>query len=273
MHKFVQISNYLGFAALAFSAAVLQTQQPSNRAGATEKLPSFEVASIKPSMPGDSRHDWDSNSDSVSIENYSLRDLIAYAYNLKLDSQVLGGPSWLDNRHFDVAAKVGDLELAKLKTMSASGVGKEWNQMMQSLLADRFGLLVSHDQRTIPVLALVVAKSGQKLMRPREDETSFNLSARGSHLTATSVSMAAFADYLTRQPETAGRVVIDRTGLPGKFDFKLDWTRDRGNGIPSDSQFAGLMTALSEQLGLKLKRGKAATNVVVVQSVKEPDLD
>ena len=53
--------------------------------------PSFEVASIKPSRPGSGNHNWDSSTDLVTIENYSLRDLIASAYGLKSNAQVLGG--------------------------------------------------------------------------------------------------------------------------------------------------------------------------------------
>jgi uncharacterized protein (TIGR03435 family) len=187
----------------------VQGQQPSDAGNLVDKLPSFEVASIKPSRPGDSSHDWDSNSDRVTIENYSLRDLIAYAYNLKSDLQVWGGPNWLDNKHFDIAAKVDDVELAKLKIMRGNDVRNEWSEMMQSLLADRFSLKVRHDQRTIPVLALVVAKSGQKLALAAEKEANYSLSAHNSHLTATAVSMARFADFLTGQIETEGRVVVD----------------------------------------------------------------
>jgi uncharacterized protein (TIGR03435 family) len=273
MRQTIAIVNCFAFAVLSLPSAAPQAQQPSDGAAAIEKLPSFEVVSIKPSRPGDGSHDWDSNSDRVAIENYNLRELIAYAYNLKSDSQVLGGPDWLDNKHFDIAAKVDDAELAKLKTMRGNEIRNEWSEMMQSLLANRFGLKVRHDQRTIPVLALVVVKSGQKLAPAAEKEANYNLSARNSHLTATAVSMAAFADYLTGQVETEGRVVVDRTELTGGFDFKLDWTRNRDNGMPPDAQYPSLFTSLREQLGLRLKPDKAVVDVVVVESAKEPEFD
>ena len=264
--------NCLALAVLAVPFAASQAQQRDS-AAAIEKLPSFEVASIKPSRPGEGNHDWDSNSDRVTIENYSLRDLIASAYNLKPDSQVLGGPEWLDNKHFDIAAKVDDVELAKLKTMTGNDIRNEWNQMMQSLLADRFRLKVRRDQRTIPVYALVVVKSGQKLALATAKETNHSLSGQNSHLTATAISMASLANYLTHVNEAESRVVVDRTGLTGDFNFKLDWTRDRGNGIPPDAQYPGLFTALREQLGLELKPDKAPVDVVVVESAKEPEFD
>jgi uncharacterized protein (TIGR03435 family) len=263
--------NCLALAVLGVPFAASQAQQRDG-AAAIEK-PSFEVASIKPSKPGEGNHDWNSNSDRVTIANYSLRDLIASAYNLKSDSQVLGGPNWLDNKHFDIAAKVDDAELAKLKTMTGNDTRNEWNQMMQSLLADRFGLKVRRDQRTIPVYALVVAKSGQKLALATAKETNHSLSGHNSHLTATAISMASLANYLTHMNEAEDRVVVDRAGLTGDFNFKLDWTRDRGNGIPPDAQYPGLFTALREQLGLELKPDKAPVDVVVVESAKEPEFD
>jgi uncharacterized protein (TIGR03435 family) len=68
-------------------------------------------------------------------------------------------------------------------------------------------------------------------------------------------------------------VVLNRTGLTGEYDFKMDWTRDRGNGIPPDAPYPGLFTALEEQLGLKLKSQKGDVSVVVVDAASEPAFD
>lgn len=263
---------FLALVGLSFAPAPLRAQQPINDAVATEKLPSFEVASIKPSNPDDRGLKLRRSADRVTIENFTLKELIAYAYGLKSDSQVLGGPDWLDKKHFDIAAKADDTELAKLKAMRGNEIRNEWGEMMQSLLIDRFVLKVRRDRRTIPVFALVVAKSGQKLTPAKAKET-YSLSARNSHLSARAVSMAHLADFLGGQDETDDRVVIDRTRLIGDFDFKLDWTPDSGNGIPPDAQLPGLLTALRDQLGLQLKPDKAAVDVVVVESAKEPEAD
>lgn len=261
------------FSVLNLPFAALQAQQSSDSAATVQELPNFEVASIKPSKAGYGHHNWDGDSYHVTIENYCLRDLIVYAWNLKSDSQVLGGPGWISNKHFDIAAKVDDAELRKLKAMDRDEVRNQWNQMMQSLLTDRFGLKVRHDRRTVTVYALVIAKSGQKLAPATGKETNYRLSGRNSRLTATAVSMAALADYLNGQTETEGRVVVDHTGLTGSFDFNLEWTPDRGNGISPDAQFPGLFTALREQLGLVLKPAKAPVEVVMVESATEPEPD
>lgn len=238
-----------------------------------EVRPSFEVASIKPSKPDDNKHDWDSNTDRLTIESYTLRDLVASAYGLKSTSQVLGGPDWMDKEHFDIAAKVDDAEIAKLKTMTGKERGKEWNAMMQSLLADRFGLKVGRGERTIPIYALVVAKSGAKLTAAAPNQTGHSLSVHNTHMMAISVSMSELADYLTEIHEIDNRVVVNRTGLSGSFDFKLDWALDPGNGTPEDSQYPGLFTALREQLGLELKADKGPVDVVIVEAAREPAVD
>jgi uncharacterized protein (TIGR03435 family) len=235
--------------------------------------PSFEVASIKPSRSGSGNHNWDSSTDRVAIENYSLRDLIASAYGLKSDAQVLGGPQWLGKMHFDIAAKVDDAEVAKLRSMTAPEQSKEWNLMLQSLLADRFALKVTPGERTVPVYALVVAKSGLKLTPAAANETGHSISGDNAHMTATAISMDTLADDLTTMPESDNRVVVNRTGLTIDYDFKLDWTHDRGNGNPEDAQYPGLFTALREQLGLKLKPDMGLVSVVVVEAAVEPALD
>jgi uncharacterized protein (TIGR03435 family) len=235
--------------------------------------PSFEVATIKPSRPGSGNHNWDSSTDRVTIENYSLRDLIASAYGLKSNAQVLGGLQWLDKMHFDIAAKVDDEEVAKLRSMTSLDQSKEWNLMLQSLLADRFSLEVSRGERTIPVYALVIAKSGIKLTPAAANEVDHSISGNSAHMTATATSMDTLADDLTTMPESDNRVVVNRTGLTIDYDFKLDWTRDRGNGIPEDAKYPGFFTALREQLGLELKPGTGLVSVVVVEAAVEPALD
>ena len=247
-------------------------QRPSTTASA-DLPPSFEVATIKPSRPDDNDHGWHSNSDRVRIENYTLRDLIVSAYGLKSKSQALGGPDWIDKKHFDISAKVDETEMTKMKTMTRDDRRKQWNLMMQALLADRFGLSVKREIRRSPVYLLVVTKSGARLTDSTPDEKNHDLSVQNTAMTATAVSMDSLANYLTTQFEVGDRVVLNRTGISGDYDFKLNWAPDRGQGIQPDAVLPGLFTALKEQLGLELKPDKAPVDVVVVRSAAEPELD
>ena len=209
------------------------------------------------------------------MQNYTLRHLIREAYSLKSDSQILGGPDWIDKEAFVIVAKVGDDEVARMDKMNGEQSDREWDLMLQSLLADRFQLSVTRSARTLPVFDLVVSHSGSKIKPtpPAGADSQGNdpgIDINWGELTATAASMDAFADVLSGMRDMSNRVVINRTGLTGNFDFKMDWARDRGNGPPPDSPYPGLFTALQEQLGLRLKPDKASVPVVIVESAAEP---
>lgn len=106
--------------------------------------------------------------------------------------------------------------------------------------------------------------------KPKEQSNSIYDS--DGHMTAKALSMSGLANWFVYVPE-CDRVVIDRTGLTGEYDFKLDWTEDDGHGVPSDAPLPGLFTALRDQVGLELKSGKAPVDVVVVAPAKKPEFD
>jgi uncharacterized protein (TIGR03435 family) len=253
--------------------ACAQAQPPLD---APDEAPHFEVAAIKPSKPENRGHKSTKGSaDRILIQNYTLRDLIRLAYGLKTDSQILSGPDWLDKQAFDINAKIDDAEIAKMKTMNWPAMQRERNQMLQSLLAERFMLKAHLDHKTMPVYALVVVKSGAKLTL-----TSATMAAKGNdittrngRMTATATSMDSFADDLDYRPETGGRMVLNRTGLTGEYDFKLNWAADNGDDTQADPALANLFTALQEQLGLKLRPEKGSVQVVVIESATKPTFD
>jgi uncharacterized protein (TIGR03435 family) len=280
MRNLWAIRPFFALGALALPVAALRAQQAPATPSA-ENPPSFEIASIKPTRPGDGHYSWNSGADRLSVENYTLRRLIRTAYGLKSDSQVLGGPDWIGKQAFDIEAKYGDAEIAKLQKMTGRERFEEARLAVRSLLTDRFQLHINQETRTIPVYALVIAKTGAKLSpsAPQLDkeggqktDKSHTLNNSNGHLTAIAISMSGLADWFVYAPD-CDRVVIDRTGLTGDFDFKLNWTQDNGEGVPSDAPYPGLFTALQEQLGLELKPDKAPVDVVVVSAAKEPDFD
>ena len=260
--------------ALGIAAPVCANAQQAPVPTRAEAQPTFEVAAIKPSKPGDGNHRWDDSNDRVSIENYTLRRLISVAYGLKSESQVVGGPKWIDRQAFDIVAKVDDEDVAKMRKMNHDDRGQERALMLRSLLADRFDLKVSRGVRKLPAFALVVTKSGAKITpSPQQNNRSSDLSGYNGRFTATNISMDDFAHDLGILDEVGSRVVVNRTGLTGDFDFKMNFTRDHGDGIPPDAQYPGLFTALKEQLGLELKPEKAPVEVIILESASEPTLD
>ena len=261
-----------GFLSIDSAAQAPAEPAPPNR--------QFEVVAIKQSPPDQSGSSWSGRSDRITIQNYTLRHLIRVAYNLKSDTQILGGPVWIDKTHFDIAAKLEDADAASLYKLPYTESHPQLLAMLRSLLADRFQLKLKQDQRTQQVYSLEVAKSGAKitpLAEPKDKAEAKNRShgtnVRNGHLVAQAISMNSFADYLTEFTESSDRIVVNHTGLAGEFDFALDWTRDYGSGIPADAQLPGLFTALQEQLGLTLKSDKAPVPVVIVESASLPQFD
>jgi uncharacterized protein (TIGR03435 family) len=71
------------------------------------------------------------------------------------------------------------------------------------------------------------------------------------------------------------------TGLKGNYDIDLEWTSDEGaipflEGLssepvpPPDPQGQTILTALKEQLGLKIESLKAPVDVIVIDHVERP---
>lgn len=262
-------------------------------AAVCQQTPSYEVATIRASMPGSKNHDWDRSLNRLSIKGYTLRSVIERAYGLKSNSQIIGGPKWLDDQHFDIEAKTDDTEAARLRDLDRSSREDEYRLLLQSLLAERFKLATTRDVRNLPVYALVVTKSGTKLpstspvvktekqsgvaqgsaSKDAQKTQGYSISSEGGHVKATNISMDAFVEWLSRLHETDSRVVVDKTGLTGRYNFEFNWAPDHGAGIPEDAPDPGLFTALKEELGLELKAEKSHVDVIGVQSVGEPALD
>jgi len=234
---------------------------------AVEKKAEFEVASIKVAKD-DGGHDVDVDKGLLRIHNLTLKRLIADAYQID-PSLVSGGPNWLDSDTYDITAKIP----AEYVGLNPS---KE-PEMLQGLLADRFQLAIHREQRQVSGFALSVAKGGPKMEHAKpgaEDSSTRGTStASGMHLKAINVSMEQLAMRLSRYAEI-GRLVVDKTGLTGTFDFDLDWLPERA-GIkpetPSDDDLPTIFVALQKQLGLKLESAKVPIDAVVVDRAEKAD--
>ena len=141
--------------------------------------------------------------------------------------------------------------------------------MLQRLLDERFKLKLHHESREFPVYALMIDKRGSKV-RPSATPGPYKFSARDGHGVGTSVTMALFANRLSKE---VGRPVVDFTGLTGQFDLTLDWKPETVQPERSDaaSDRPSIFSALPEQLGLKLEPRKISLDVLVVDAaVKVP---
>lgn len=277
--------------AVLFIAVILRAQSPR---------PAFEVASIKPS-PG-CRVDGSGGPSAGRLELpcVTLRALIRIAYTgfsgEKLNTHridVMGGPGWLDNEQFTLAAKAE----------GNPSTGTMLGSMLQALLEERFQLKVHTENRETPVYALTVAKGGPKLT-PAKDGSCIEIDLKnlpkpdytkplpklcgGPSITMKNGKTIADIPGATIDElggrllsMLTGRPVIDRTALDGRFDMHLEFARDSSvgpppllNGVPAPNLPTGdgpsIFTALQEQLGLKLVADKAPIPVIIVDSVQKP---
>jgi uncharacterized protein (TIGR03435 family) len=228
--------------------------------GMAQPAASFEVASIKLHPPPITFASGPFIRGSrVTATALTLRDLIGEAYGVRFDA-IAGGPAWLLSDHYDIEAKAeGDATLTKEQEQS----------MLQALLADRFQLKVHRETREVPIYALVVGKNGSKMKQSSADAPGNNFVRAGPgglHMEATKGTMDKLATQLA---VTAGRPVVDKTGLAGYYAFTLDWAA--GNSIPdADSNTPSMFTAVQEQLGLKLEAATGPIEMVIIDRAEKP---
>jgi uncharacterized protein (TIGR03435 family) len=253
------------------------------------KLPSFDAATIRSSQSGGAFVKYRVSSGRFTVESATLTALIQFAYSIKSADQLPAEPKWIGSLKFDIDAKVADTEGDAIDSELPDQKLDRYRLMMQSLLADRFKLKLSSRSRDISMYALAVAKNGPKLTPAKQptdakkhQSPALTVESTGE-LKAAAVSIAIFAEWLSGRAETGGRVVKDETGLNGAYDFTLNWTADDEHGAhfsgagqgpggsPSpDSAATSFLTALQEQLGLRLQSRRARVEVLVIDHVEQP---
>ena len=284
----------------------------------------FEVASVKPSDPNGSSGIFGSipsmrpqGAGGIAVSNMPLRLLVRMAYGLQ-DFQIVGGPSWQMSSKFDITAKAPEGTTKGTPNLLP---------MMKALLADRFKLKTHTETRELPTYALMVARSDGTLgpdIKPSSSDCSNPAEAQkrteelakggsagllsmlakgetipcmimpavnpsnptgGFGLRGNGQAMTGLTQFLT---QVTGRIVQDKTGLTGLYDFELRFDPQvlmamlpqlglnvpaaaTANLAPSDSP--ALLTALQEQLGLKLDSQRGPVQVLVIDSAEMPEPD
>jgi bla regulator protein blaR1 len=205
--------------------------------------------------------------DKFLATNAPLPALIRMAYGVE-SFRITGGPDWLSSKRYDVVANFHN----------STGAGRSKVIMdqrrlsLQALLADRFKLVLHHQNTEAPVYALTIA-NGSKLHEAKPGETYANgiklpsgqpigaglWTPKEGGLAGQGVSMEELAQYLSQQ---LGRVVVDETGLKGHYDFTLHWTG-------TENQAANLLTAVPKELGLALNPQIAPVDTLVIDHAEQ----
>ena len=234
--------------------------------------------------------------------------LITLAYGIQR-FQLIGGPIWLNTDRFTINAVEEDLPIPP----AVPGTPTHMQLLVRSLLKERFALVIHNETRELPLSYLVMAREDRKLgdrLRPSTVDCRAYYAERAKaakegtppappvpskpgeilpctmmggfgRITAGSTQMSNLATMLGNM---LGRPIYDRTNLTGSFDIQLEYTPDQmpqlppgvtlppGLTLPSPDG-PSLSTALQEQLGLKLENTRGPVDVIVIDSVSQPEPD
>lgn len=235
---------------------------------APEGSDSFEVASIRQSHINGDRSSVEFHPDGFSATNVSLKELIQMAYGI-VPAQLSGGESWTDSNKYTVLAKSPESDAALPESARQELALKH----LQSLLHDRFHLVLSVKPDSASAYVMTVAKGGNK-MTPDNDAPGpglitqnglWKIRAKGTHMS----NLAMFLGAHLHEP------VTDKTGLEGGFTFELNWapaelSRGMSQQVMDDLAYDYLIPAVQKQLGLTLRRQKSAADRYRIDRAETP---
>jgi uncharacterized protein (TIGR03435 family) len=190
----------------------------------------------------------------------TVRTLLRIAFGAD-DNRISGAPSWIDKETFDINAITADH--VEVKTP------QQFQQLILSLLEDRFQLKFHREQKEGPVYWLELDKPGKlgpalKLSTP-ESQPNMSTNSNGSRV-VMKVSKASMTDIAAALRRQAGRPVENHTDLESSFDFQIQWAPEE----TQDSVDPSLFTVLKEQLGLKLQPAKGTIESLVIDQISHP---
>lgn len=320
--------------AVTLSIGILASSSALAQSAPTPAPLAFDVASVRPSMPGSPQHtnvplDSGNVYGSISpddarsaagghliVTHQALWRYISFAYKLAGTQELAlrfnifsgapksGAPLWVTGS-FDAPGEFFDIQARAPADTSID----QMRLMMQTLLADRFHLVVHNQTTDAPVFALVLAKPGitgpnlqqhppsDACAAPVSDQSSAPAphpaaasaavgdlppvcgviahvpsSAPGQHFGGRGIPLSLFAASVSTMTGLAAtpRPVVDQTGLSGLYDFTLTWMHDPSGDEAISDNIANFRAALKSQLGLELKPAHAPISFLIVDHVERP---
>jgi uncharacterized protein (TIGR03435 family) len=256
------------------TTALILASMASLFAQTPQRSLTFDVTSVRPNTSGEQGGSSRGQPGRYVGVNVTMRRVMGLAY-LPVQ-EIVGGPSWINTERFDIEGRA-----------EGTPNQEQMREMLRSLLADRFKLVVHRETRQMPAYALTLARSDGRLgaelrpaapceppappasPRPTPGPGCGGFSIGNGSMRGVGVTMTRLAAELPSATE--GRHVVDRTGLSGNFDVTLTWNADalRPDAPPAD-QAVSIFAAVQEQLGLKLEPITAPIEVLVIDSAERP---
>lgn len=239
---------------------------PAPPTAAQTGRPTFEVASVKKLDQPPSSIQSRSAGVTFTRTNTTVIGLIQFAYDVQ-PFEIVGGPDWVRQDAFEVNARAArELSLDEMRPL------------VQSLLEERFKLVVRREPRDMRHSELVLARDDHRIgagLKPCVDPKAplarpAPPPSGGTILMGRCQSIPSIAKIFASFLQNP---VVDRTGLAGTYDFQIVFVDPRrlsagaGGTDPNVPSFA---TAVQDELGLKLEATRGAVDVVVIESVQQP---
>jgi uncharacterized protein (TIGR03435 family) len=225
----------------------------------------FEVAVIKPVKNETGRGGLEFlPGGGLRMGGATLDGLIAFAYDVRPE-QITGTSAWMRSEAYDILAKPDPPDAGvRLALAPGSPAWGRFRERLRNLLADRFQLVAHEESKAASVYALTIARGGVKMKAVDEDDPTpaGTVRSRGV-INGRAGTMKMLATVLTGYLQ---RPVEDRTGLMGRYTYKLEYAPEEATEEPGPSVFA----ALQEQLGLRLDPARGSVVTVVVDRASRP---
>lgn len=223
----------------------------------------FDVASVKVSQLSgrESRRERiEAVPGSLIMGNVRFVTAVRWAYHV-FDYQV-SGPGWITDQRYDISAKAG------------SPVPEdELRLMLRTLLAERFQLVIHRQTKEMQAYVVVVGKNGHKMT---ESTTEGPMAVKPSGMGAL-VERADLDELAALLSQPLQAPVINATGLKGNFDFKVDaapYITPEVTNAKSPLDLIGVgITAMQEQLGLKMESKKVAVEMIVIDRAERTPVE
>jgi uncharacterized protein (TIGR03435 family) len=246
----------------------------------------FEVAAVKSFTPNPDGS-WSvrteggpgtSDPSRIRYVNPTLKILLATAYGVGFS--MISGPAWLDSERCIIEA-----------TIRPDATKEQVNQMLQNLLLNRFRMTLHRETRIVPLYELTLVRKGPKLreflerapgpadgklstaekdgfVRIRPGPLPVTFEARGiSHAWGAGETVAELVNYLSSVLKAP---VLDKTGLTGKYDYNLEFSEALSAAPDNLADSApNFITAVRDQLGLKLESKKGPFDLLVIDHVEK----
>ena len=297
---------------IALLVAAMATALTLNVAAQTtapgEPNPKFEVASVRENTSGDNKMFMQRlPGGRISAVNMPLGILLRDAYRLQ-DFQIVGAPDWISSARYDITAKAeGEIPPPAPGDAPFNPVHFDDAVVARGALQAR---CPSRDARTSHLRAR--SRPQRRQTRARTEAVDCRLcgsrgprprtvcaTARRSpasgricgirmgfgEIAGSGFALSAFANAIS---PTVQRIVVDRSGLSGNYDWYVKWTPERlpqrAPGTPADQPFRmngveidpngpSIFTAVQEQLGLKLEATRGPVEVLVIDHIERPTPD